>query len=227
MDIKCCDCSVVVGTVYMSCHIKKNKIRCDKCYELFHIADRWREAVDNCGSNDLSTMTKLEFINKNNATVKSELLDFSNEDINDSTFLQLIRTSNLSTIKIINISSDTDSRSCDDFITALSQNKTLLSLEEICIRGRKFSTDVLCAFRDNLRFDGPLIREDDYMYGDVIVAPITIVHNDKSLDLLDAYDRNNKLNHVSNHPNKIVYGFSKCKYYGNLARIRLEFSYND
>lgn len=99
-----------------------------------------------------------------------------------------------------------------------------MSLDEIYVRGRKFSGDILCAFRENLRFDGPLIREDDYNY-----EGVKIVHNDKSLNLLEPYDTNNKLNHKvqATHQHKIVYTFNKYKYCGDLAQTHLAFSYNE
>lgn len=64
MEIGCCDCYIVVRKVDLTCHIKKCKIRCDKCHEERHIANRWSQAVKNCGCNELWNMSMSQFIDE-------------------------------------------------------------------------------------------------------------------------------------------------------------------
>lgn len=231
MDIQCFRCGIYLGTATFvhQYNVVKIEIQCNECNKEHAENDHFERAKQNCGRNDLLTMGLEDFIGSKTPMLNYETLDMRDEDLNRPGLLSMIENRNLSTIQslIISVIHNTTcyGTSCDDFITALGRNRTLISLKEISVYGRRFSPHIFCLFRENIKFDKPLIRDGKVTHAMMSIASITIIHNNEELKDLGPYDTGD-LTNSSKCEYKVIYTYNGRVTGTDRVRLHLFFDYN-
>lgn len=213
MNIHCSTCDKVLEPLNIpaTVHIIKLKVECDEC----HVFSKWNPIIERFVNKYTTTVDLYEETFKKSENYNA--IEYTQGSIKAIDFLNTITNDKLYTIKYIDLFG---MGNVDPFLKALVKNTSLLSLLEINLYGRTFSSDNILDLCENITFKGQIIREEEDFYGVNNVAKIKIIHN---IQL-------NYQNIVSTKTHKIMYtcngvAENKWKYCDDYAHIYVQLIY--